>query len=209
MQSLSPVQGRTASASKSFFKLCAIVLQPVSKRHAATYRRSRIKLNIKPDPTMLPSKTEAHDHIIYNPPPSMPNIYHTPTIFLPKDDRRRELQAALNPNTQAIGGPPLLEQTTPPPVRQPYEKRYHLNTEQMKEMRALREDDPYKWTRSALAKRFDCSNLFVAMVTEGLTNAKQKEQKQVTELVRSNWGVKRRTAREDRTLRKERWYRDA
>lgn len=158
---------------------------------------------------MLPSKTEAHDHIIYNPPPSMPNVYHTPTIFLPKHDKRRELQAALNPDTQILGGPPLLEQTLPPSVREPYEKRYHLNTEQIREMRALREEDPFKWTRSALAKKYDCSNLFVAIVTEGLAKEKQRVQRTVTDVVRSNWGVKRRTAREDRALRKERWFRDA
>ena len=203
MQSTAPL--RVSPASSKFFQLCHAVLQ---RRGAATYRRSRSKLNIKPDPVMVPSRTEAHDHIIFSPPPSQPNVYHTPTIFLPKDDKRRELQIAMAP-PQAIGGPPLLTEALPPAVRKPYEKRYHLTTEQIKEMRSLREVDPTEWTRSRLAKKFDCSNVFVSFVTEGLAKEKWKQQRQVTDVVKSNWGVRRRTAREDRQLRKERWFRDA
>lgn len=102
-----------------------------------------------------------------------------------------------------------MQEALPPAVRKPYEKRYHLTTEQIKEMRSLREADPIEWTRSKLAKKFDCSNVFVSFVTEGLAKGKWKQQRQVTDMVKSNWGVRRRTAREDRQLRKERWFRDA
>jgi len=75
-------------------------------------------------------------------------------------------------------------------------------------MRALRKADPVKWSASQLAKKFDCSSLFVSFVTEGLSKEKQAQQKLVTQVVKSRWGTKRRVAREDRALRKERWYRD-
>jgi hypothetical protein len=79
----------------------------------------------------------------------------------------------------------------------------------MEEMRRLRKEDPVMWSVTALAKRFDCSRIFVSFVTEGLSEEKQKQQKMVTEVIKSRWGSKRRVAREDRALRKERWYSDS
>lgn len=198
-------------ASTRFFKFCAQVLPP-AKRYQTTYRRSRSKLNIKPDASFLPSKTETHDHIVFNPPPSMPNVYHTPTIFLPKSDKRRQLQNALSstnlPATTSTARP-FNSGELPPPVRQPYEKRYHVTPEQMDEMRALRMQDPYEWSVIKLAKKYDCSGVFVQWVIEGLAEEKAAAQKLVTNVVKSRWGPKRRIAREDRAIRKERWTRDA
>ncbi len=202
MQSTSICQPTPTSAR--FFKLCARVLQPVQRRHVASYRRSRTQLNVKPDPSFLPTKTEAHDHIVYNPPPSMPNVYHTPTIFLPKDDKRRAIRAALQPNAQVSGSGALA-----PPTREPYEKRYHLTEEDVKEMRRLRREDPYKWSATQLQKKFDCSNMFVITAIRGLSKEKLEEQRMVSKAVKSNWGIKRRVAREDRQIRKEKWFRDA
>lgn len=96
----------------------------------------------------------------------------------------------------------------PPPVRQPYEKRYHVTAEQVAEMRALRTQDPYEWSVSKLAKKYDCSGVFVQFVIEGLAKEKAAAQKMVTDVVKSRWGPKRRIAREDRAIRKERWMRD-
>lgn len=210
MRHLSPFQPVTP-ASARFFKLCARVLQPQSRRHQSSYRRSRSRLNIKPDASFLPSKTEPHDHIIYNPPPSAPNVYHTPTIFLPKSDRRRQIHdAAVANNPQLANADAALSGQTrlPPPVRKPYEKRYHLTEKDMDEMRALRKEDPVKWSALQLAKKFDCSSLFASFVTEGLAQGKKEQQQQVTAVVHSRWGPKRRIAREDRQLRKEKWFRD-
>ena len=193
----------TANTAR-FFKLCAQVLQPAQKRHVTTYRRSRSALNIKPDPSFLPTKTEAHDHIIFNPPPSMPNVYHTPTAFLPKDDKRRVIRAALAPDSQKLD-----LATRAPALNKPYVKRYHLTEEDVKEMRRLRRDDPYKWSATALCKKFDCSNIFVIRVIKGLAPEKLQQQKSVSAVVKSNWGIKRRVAREDRSIRKEKWFRDA
>lgn len=193
------------SASVRFFKLCARVLQPAQRRHESTYRRARSKLNTKPDPSFLPTKTEQHDHIIYNPPPSMPNVYHTPTIFLPKEDKRRAIQAALQPMSQA-----QLSADSLPRVKKEVEgeKRYHLTQRDVDEMRKLRIEDPTKWSQTQLAKKFDCSNMFVGFVIKGISKEKAAQQKALSDVVRSNWGAKRRIAREDRAIRKDRWYRD-
>jgi len=147
------------------------MLPLVTLRFQSSYRRTRSRLNIKPDPSFLPSKTEAHDHIIYNPPPSAPNVYHTPTIFLPKTDRRRQLheEAALKYPHLASAAPAEL----PPPVRTPYEKRYHLTAEDMEEMRRLRREDPIEWSATKLARKFDTSNLFVGFVTDGIATQVQ------------------------------------
>ncbi|KIY02805.1 uncharacterized protein Z520_01270 [Fonsecaea multimorphosa CBS 102226] len=192
-----------STASSRFYTLCAQILQPSFRRHQSSYRRTRSRLNIKPDPDFLPSKTELHDHIIYNPPPSMPNVYHTPNIFLPKNDRRKVFS---DPETQQSH---LQSAQQLPAIPRQTGKRYHLVEKDLEEMRELRRTDPTQWSVSRLSKKFDCSPVFTHMVVEGLAPEKGKEQKMVTEIVKSNWGKKRREAREDRQIRKERWYRDA
>lgn len=68
------------------------------RRGEATYRRHIKKLSIPPAPSFGPQKPTKRvvdippsSHIIFNPPPSAPNVYHTPLKFLPKSDRRRQL----------------------------------------------------------------------------------------------------------------------
>ena len=131
----------------------------------------------------------------------MPNIYHTPNIFLPKNDRRKVFPDPEILKTQTA-------QQLAPPMKGQQEKRYHLVEEDLELMRRLRKDAPFKWSVSRLAKRFDCSPVFVMFVTEGLSEKKQEMQKLVTQVVKSRWGIKRREAREDREFRKERWFRD-
>lgn len=183
-------------------------------RHQTTYQRTRRRLNVKPDPAFLPSKTETHDHIIYNPPPSAPNVYHTPNIFLPKTDRRYQTAppVAVTPNNSSATPSGTTKvpkpQSEAPPLRPPRKKRYHLTMDDMNEMRQLRREDPMKWSSNQLAKKFDCSPIFVGFVTEGIAREKKELQKKVTEAVKASWGVKRRVAREDRKIRKERWGRD-
>lgn len=176
----------------------------ITRRHQTTYRRTQKRLNLPPDPSFLPSKTESQDHIIFNPPPSAPSVYHTPPVFLPPDDVRRQLLGATKPKI-----PETLTQRLPPPVRKPYQKKYHLREDDFREMRRLRMEDPIQWSAAKLAKKFECSSLFVGFVTEGIANKKREQQKQVLDMVKSRWGPKRRRAREDRALRKENWGKDA
>jgi len=202
MQS-APFFSTPTTASSRFYKLCAQILQPSFRRHQSSSRRTRSRLNIKPDPDFLPSKTELHDHIIYNPPPSMPNVYHTPNIFLPKNDRRKVLP---DPDTQEVQ---LRSAEQLPAMKGHTGKRYHLTEKDLEEMRELRKTDPTQWSVNRLSKKFDCSPVFTHLVVEGLAPEKGVLQKQLTDIVKSNWGKKRREAREDREIRKERWLRDS
>lgn len=140
----------------------------------------------------------------------MPNVYHTPSLFLPKDDQRRLLQQASQ--TQISGDSTSAshkDHSLPPALKPVYEKSYHLGTQDFDRMRQLRAEDPYKWSVKALAKEFACSGVAVRMACEGLGKEKQEFQQKVTDAVKKTWGTKRRNAREERTLRREEWYRDA
>ncbi|KAJ5819677.1 hypothetical protein N7474_005268 [Penicillium riverlandense] len=170
-----------------------------SRRHQSSYRRTKQRLRVKPDAS-FGSSAEHQDRIIYNPPSSAPNVYHTPTKFLPPDDVRRAMRPE-DPVKQDV-------ESLPGVFKKVYEKKYHLSPSDIEEIRKLRLEDPMKWSRHKLAKRFDCSPMFVAMVCEA-SQQKKEIQKQVLEAVQSRWGAKRRMAREDRQLRREAWGRDA
>ncbi|OOF98500.1 hypothetical protein ASPCADRAFT_204193 [Aspergillus carbonarius ITEM 5010] len=170
------------------------------RRNQSSYRRTKQRLRVKPDASFGSSLSHPQeDHIIYNPPSSAPSVYHTPTKFLPAHDIRRSLRtASVNVNNA---------QSLPPAVRASTEKKYHLNPSDIREIRRLRATDPMTWSRLKLAKRFDCSPTFIALVCEA-SPQKKEIQKRVLEAVQSRWGSKRRMAREDRQLRKEAWGRD-
>lgn len=170
------------------------------RRNQSSYRRTKQRLRVKPDASFGNSSNKLHDRIIYNPPSSAPSVYHTPTKFLPLDDVRRTLRAGVT-TTQpdANNLPPVFKGTS--------EKKYHLKPSDIEEIRQLRLSDPMTWSRWKLAKRFNCSPLFIGMVCDAGPE-KKEIQKQVLEAVQSRWGVKRRIAREDRQLRKETWGKD-
>lgn len=172
------------------------------RRHESSFRRTKQRLRVKPDPSFASSTTYTQDHIVFNPPSSAPSVYHTPVKFLPPNDQRRQLFAATTDSDSQPQNTRL-----PPPVRKPYEKRYHLTAEDMEEIRKLRREDPNVWTRDKLAKKFDCSNLFIGIVCEASQERKESQQK-VLEAVQSKWGRRRRIAREDRGKRRETWGRD-
>lgn len=190
-------------------------------RHKSTFRRTRKALRVKPDPSFLPSKTETQDHIIFNPPSSAPNVYHTPLKFLPKGDPRRRfysaasLQPSAPPPQDALAAAEAEEpQTTfqqiaatrtrlPPSVRPKHEKKYHLTEPQIEEMRRLRAEDPRQWTRGRLAERFECSQFFVSLCCSA--PEMKAEQEALAEAARARWGRRRREATEDRATRKVLW----
>jgi hypothetical protein len=92
-------------------------------------------------------------------------------------------------------------------VREPYEKKYHLTEKEIAEIRQLRTQDPYTWTRVKLAEKYGCSQFFVGLVVKAKDKAKEVEEGH--EMMRMRWGARRREAREDRERRKELWGRDA
>ncbi|KAI8379436.1 mitochondrial ribosomal protein subunit L20-domain-containing protein [Radiomyces spectabilis] len=93
-------------------------------------------------------------------------------------------------------------QATAPPLRAPYEKQRHLTEDQIAEMRRLRNQDPAKWTRKALAKKFNCSDLFVSIVaptTKRSTNAAAVVD------TSSEQGYRRQLIAKNRQRRRELW----
>ena len=179
-------------------------LPTVTRRHAATARRTRKKLRVKPEASFRPD-AETQDHIVFNPPSSAPSVFHTPLKFLPPNDRRRQLYASaasLRPASDPESSTEL-----PPAVRTPYEKKYHLTQDDMEEMRRLRREDPQKWTRAKLSEKFQCSYLFVGLVCQA-PKEKLEQQAQDLDSVKARWGPRKRAAREDRTKRRQLWGRD-
>ncbi|KAK7509263.1 mitochondrial 54S ribosomal protein mL58 [Phyllosticta citriasiana] len=180
-------------------------------------------------PIFTPHSSVASDTIIYNPPSAAPNVYHTPLKFLPANDRRRQLaavQARIASQSASKGASPITRTGTqlsapsgtsptaaaaaaklPPPLRQPYEKKYHLTERDIAEIRRLRASDPVKWSRQKLADKFECSQFFIGLVAPAPEHAQRKADE--IEEIKRRWGPRRRAAREDRKRRKEMWGRGA
>jgi hypothetical protein len=184
---------------------CLLACNFAARRNESTFQRTKKKLNIKPDSSFVFSRLSPHqDHIIFNPPSSAPSVLHTPLKFLPKDDKRRQLLP--NDPTSTVGSS---SSSLPPPVIKPKPgyQRHHLSEEDVAEIRRLRTADPENWTRLKLARKFNCSSLFVGMCCEA-TKEKIEAEKAKLEALRARWGPKRRMAREDRVKRREASYRD-
>src|SRR5436190_23930966 len=63
-------------------------------RNESSFRRSKQRLNVKPDDSFIYSQKSARqDHIVFNPPSSSPTVYHTPSKFIPMDDKRPDFSA--------------------------------------------------------------------------------------------------------------------
>jgi hypothetical protein len=183
---------------------CLFAGNAVSQRHESTFRRTKKALNLKPESSFLFNKASPkQDHIIFNPPSSAPSVLHTPLKFLPKDDKRRKLFSSTATSTLAFPGSKL-----PPLSRKaPAYQRHHLTEEDVKEIKRLRSTDPETWTRAKLAKKYNCSSIFIGMCCEAPKEKIEAAKAQV-EAIKARWGPKRKMAREDRVKRREAAYRD-
>lgn len=194
------------------------------RRNAASYRRTRKMLRVKQDPSFAPAKSEKRDHIIFNPPPSAPNVYHTPSKFLPPSDPRRRLyEQALAATAQKapsdtepksiLARIAAQRQATQinaqdlKPIRPVYKKKYHLTQEEVDEIRRLRTEDPVYWSRVKLAEKFNCSQFFVSLCVTAPERAEKAKEKQ--DAFKDRWGRIRSEARLARSERKKLWGRDA
>ncbi|CAO2653323.1 Nn.00g027340.m01.CDS01 [Neocucurbitaria sp. VM-36] len=218
------------STCKSLLRICPQQRQPsllplVQHRHESTARRHKKLLALPEAPSYTSNRSTPT--LVFNPPSSAPNVYHTPLKFLPKDDKRRQLYAAAQsyatttahrrqtspiaapgtPLSSPSSLPPRPSANLPAPVRQPYEKKYHLSAQEIEEIRRLRQSDPGTWTRVKLAEKFGCSQFFVGMVAKAPEKADQVSREH--EDARRRWGQRRRIAREDRERRKVLWGSDA
>lgn len=218
---------RSLRPSASFSADSHSFICQICRRDQSTYARTRKALRVKPDPSFLPSKTELQDHIIVNPPSSLASVYHTPSKFLPKSDPRRRLHSLASPapavlaptntSTAPTGAlstiaalrrrPAALTAKSLPSVRPEQEKRYHLAQPQIDEIRRLRVEDPRKWTRMALAEKFECSQFFISLCC----SAPERKDDAATQLaeIKSRWGRRKTEARLQRSERKKMWGRDA
>ena len=184
------------------------------RRHESSFRRTRKALRVKPDESFLPAKSRTEDHIIFNPPSSAPNVYHTPLKFLPKSDPRRKLHSLASNSSATTPAVPSAAPSSQPssvsalrPVRPQYEKKYHLTQEQVEEIRRLRKEDPKQWTRVRLAEKFECSQFFVSLCCCA-PEIKAERDKEL-EQIKKRWGRRKTEAREERQERKKLWGRDA
>ncbi|EUC41336.1 hypothetical protein COCMIDRAFT_29874 [Bipolaris oryzae ATCC 44560] len=215
---------------KTLLRVCpstvqsATLLPRTQQRFESTTRRHRKLLALPAAPSYTPDTSSPT--LIFNPPSSAPSVHHTPLKFLPPTDKRRNLYAnthnqlartALSTRTSPIASPgtplsapshlpPKPSSALPRPVRTPYAKQYHLTEQQVREMRALRAQDPDTWTRVKLADKFGCSQFFVGLVAKNAAKAERVRQEH--EESRAKWGVRRREAREERGRRKAGWGRD-
>ncbi|KAN0108541.1 Mitochondrial ribosomal protein subunit L20 domain containing protein [Hyaloscypha variabilis] len=190
---------------------CLLALNAASSRHESSYRRSRSRLNVKPEPSFLPSYSKApvqQDHIIFNPPSSAPSVLHTPLSFLPKEDKRKQLLVAT-----AKKFSPSTPMRLPPPIRtKPKVPHHHLSDADIAEILKLKHQDPDHWTNAKLARKFNCSSLFISICLTQCTadNTKRKlELKQKKEAIEARWGPRRRKAREEQERRFQLAYRGA
>ncbi len=188
-----------------------LALNAASSRHESSYRRSRSRLNVKPEPSFLPSYSKApvqQDHIIFNPPSSAPSVLHTPLSFLPKEDKRKQLLVATAKKFSSSTPMRL-----PPPIRtKPKVPHHHLSDADIAEILKLKHQDPDHWTNAKLARKFNCSSLFISICLTQCTadNTKRKlELKQKKEAIEARWGPRRRKAREEQERRFQLAYRGA
>ncbi|TGJ79076.1 hypothetical protein E0Z10_g9697 [Xylaria hypoxylon] len=180
-----------------------------SRRHQSTTSRTKKMLKIPPHPDFLIPRS-GQNHIIYNPPPSAPSVFHTPFKFLPKSDPRR--QANLIQLLRSSSGSHTSRGSTalPPPSRtvETRQKKYNVTREQVEEMRQLRASNPVTWSVIKLAEKFDCSPLFVMICCKASPEHKDNERQRL-EAIKARWGTIRTKARDERKKRKVLLFRGA
>ncbi|KAH9218796.1 mitochondrial ribosomal protein subunit L20-domain-containing protein [Leptodontidium sp. 2 PMI_412] len=179
---------------------CLLSLNASSRRQQSSYRRSKQRLNVKPDSSFLSHDGTNQDHIIFNPPSSAPSVLHTPLKFLPKEDKRRQLLASRFQSSATS--------TLPPPVYKTQRfPHHHLTDKDIAEIIRLKRQDPEEWTNTKLSRKFNCSNHFISICLDGCGAEGNAERKKAMaeelEAVKSQWGPRRRKAREDRAKRFE------
>ncbi|EGR45134.1 uncharacterized protein TRIREDRAFT_81779 [Trichoderma reesei QM6a] len=230
-QLVAPLRHLAAAAiSSSPSPSSALLVVPlISTRGHKTTARTKRSLKMAPHDSFLPSRSAAFpaaDQIIYNPPASEASPEHTPFIFLPRNDPRRLAILRLRnnntfsdpssqPSSSSSSSPSSTEAAAaaagdgelPPEMR--YKRRqpkYNLTKEHIDEMRRLRAEDPLTWSVQRLARKFECSTVFVQMAApapeEHLRWLRAKMERK-----KERWGPIRTAAREDRKRRAEMLYR--
>ncbi|KAH8670862.1 mitochondrial ribosomal protein subunit L20-domain-containing protein [Xylariales sp. PMI_506] len=168
-----------------------------SIRAQSTTARTKRALKIAPHPSFV-TVDGAGDHVIFNPPSSVPSVYHTPFKFLPKSDPRRQANLSHLIRNMTTTTSDLAPEINRPNFALP---KHNVTKEQVEEMRALRAADPSRWSVVRLAAKFNCSNYFVMMCCRSSAEHRASEKTRL-EAIKSRWGPIRTKAREERQKRK-------
>jgi hypothetical protein len=216
------------------------------RRGEATYGRHIKKLSIPPAPSFGPQKTTKKlvdippsSHIIFNPPPTAPNVYHTPLKFLPKSDKRRQLYA--DSSTPSLYNVPANAKTAPKEslIAKPGTALHEIartmatsllprvpDSDPMPPSLKKIEEKKYHITPEQVAemqalRQEDSKTWTIDKLAEkyGCSTlfvricAKNREAGKAhyerIEAVKARWGRKRMLARQDRRRRKDLWGQDA
>lgn len=131
---------------------------------------------------------------IHRPPPTAPSpLSYTVSPASPL------LQRKAAPSDGPLSLPPTLHAET---------QRPWLSAEAIAEIRRLRKEDPAKWTRNALARKFNCTSLFVMKIAAADRKARREaleKRDKEHEAARSKWGEKKAFFKEAAKKRREFW----
>ncbi|CAN6667255.1 large ribosomal subunit protein mL58 [Trichomonascus vanleenenianus] len=170
-------------------------------RHASGKARSeiptRFPTKFNPVRSAYNPKIQLPKGLVHNPAPAAPSPYYTPAAFLPKSDNRKVVYGAEKYPVEDI-----------PSLRTPQDKEYNLTEEDMIKIQELRQSDPEKWTRKALAKEFNCSEFFISIASKP-SPERQKEMDRRLDVIKSLWTETRIRTRRERHRRRQQALRDA
>ena len=107
-----------------------------------------------------------------------------------------------------LSAQPLSDASSLPPALRPRARLAAgsdaITPEQIATIQRLRKEDPITYTKSKLAKQFNCSPLFVSIVAP-LPKAVRQVKKQQDDLKKQSWGLNKRVARAEREERRLLW----
>lgn len=183
-----------------FFSRSASTKSPVTGQKLTNPKRAEIPTRF---PTVFnPVRSAAKPHIklpkglVYNPSPAPLSVYDTAAIFLPESDRRIVRHEDKAYPVELM-----------PALSEIKDKKYHLTEKDVIEIQKLRLEDPEKWTKKALAAKFDCSELMVSIASKPAPE-RVTEMNRRLDIIRDIWSPARARARGDRKRRQEIWKRD-
>lgn len=143
--------------------------------------------------------------VVHNPPSAAPSPFQTPSAFLPENDPRRQI--IWNQSQKDIQEGRVNIENMPALSSESNKKQYHLTAEDIAEIQRLRLEDPEKWTRKALAAKYQCSPFFISMVSKPDASRLAK-MNDTLNTIKSEWTQHRKSARRDRARRREFWLKD-
>ncbi|OBZ68684.1 hypothetical protein A0H81_11173 [Grifola frondosa] len=169
-----------------------------------TFARSyATRLPEKP-PYRAPDPLQNNPHAVYQELPEKLTFIHRPPPTAPTP-----FSYTTSPASPLLRGSPApAAAALPPTLRTDKPEKPRVSDEDLALIRKLRVEDPFMWTRGALAKRFNCTPWFIGQVTS-MKRADRKKalalRAQEHEHFRERWGEKRSMIVEIRRKRKEFW----